>query len=132
MDYEFSQQRNRASSVTIPFNFALLLMLLLFSGCSGINFRSKDGTNHHLIIGFGMISTKEQQGVTVEDAKVLGLMVGKGGVSAGLGQQHCVEIDPKQADNVVISVNSTPFSLKVTNFTPYSSCNASYNKTIHK
>ncbi len=112
----------------LPYLFAILLV----SGCSGISFHSKDGTNHHLIIGFGMISTKEQQGVTVEDAKVLGLMVGKGGVSAGLGQQHCVEIDPKLADNIVISVNSTPFSLKVTNFNPYSSCNTSYNKTIHK
>ena len=123
---------NRGFNAITRYNMFPLLAFLITTGCSGIHFRSKDGVNHHLIIGIGMISTKEQQGVTVEDAKVLGLMVGKGGLNAGLGQQHIVEINPQLADNVVISVKSAPFSLKVTNFTSYSSNNISSRKNMEQ
>ncbi|GEM_PF-3813255 len=68
-----------------------------------------------------MVSTREQLGVTVNEAKILGVMVNKGGFSAGLGLQHTVEIAPKSAGNLAISINSSPYSLKVKSFSLYSS-----------
>jgi hypothetical protein len=94
----------------------LVSTCLSAAGCAGIPIHSEDGISHHLVIGIGMVSTKEQQGVSVEDARILGLMIGKGGFNAGIGQQHTVEIDPNTASNTVISIRATPFSLTVTNF----------------
>ena len=99
--------------------FVALLFASLLIGCSGIPLHSKNGTTHYVILGLGIVSVKEQKGVSVVDGLALGLMAGKGGFTAGIGQHHDLEIDPNTATNVIISIASTPFSLAVTNFDPY-------------
>lgn len=120
------EERNRrwqklVSEKLVIFAVLSALALVSVAGCSGIQFRTEDGIDHYLILGIGMVSTREQLGVTVEEAKILGMMVNKGGFNIGLGLQHTVEIVPKSAGNVVISVKSSPYSLKVKSFSPYSS-----------
>ena len=88
-------------------------------GCAGISVHSEKGTTHRIIIGIGVVSTGQQPGVSVQDCRALGLVCGQGGLQAGLSQQHDVAIDPKIAEDVVISIRATPFSLTVTNFNPY-------------
>ena|ERR1017187_1243822 len=99
---------------------ATLLLPILLISCSGVPIHGKNGTNHYVVIGLGIVSVKEQQGVSVTDGSALGLMAGPQGMYAGWSQNHSVQIDPIAASNVVISISATPFSLTVTNFDPYS------------
>ena len=95
------------------------LVVVVLCGCSGVPIHSKNGTTHYVILGVGVVSMKEQKGVSIADGVGLGLMGGPGGFTIGFGQQHDLQIDPTTASNVVISIRTTPFSLTVTNFEPY-------------
>ena len=96
-----------------------VLIASLLIGCSGVPIHSQSGTTHYVILGLGVVSLREQKGVSVTDGGALGLIAGRSGLTAGIGQQHDVRIDPTMASNVVISISATPFSLTVTNFDPY-------------
>jgi hypothetical protein len=91
-------------------------LLASLTACSGIPFHTSDGTTHYLVVGVGVVSTKEQLGVSVMDSRGAGLLAGPAACNAGLFQQHYLEIDPRQASNVVISIQARPLSLTVKNF----------------
>ncbi len=94
----------------------VVLVLLTSSGCA---WTSANGTRHALIVGFGLVNTKEMDGVTVQDSRGVGFLAEPGSISAGWVQRHTVIIDPKVAPDVILSVGASPLSLKVESFNPY-------------
>lgn len=112
-----SPHHRTARKVRLP-GLLLGVLLLAVTGCS---WRDKNGTSHTVVVGFGIVSTVDQPGVCAQDCKALGVVVGRSGVNAGLVQTHRVSIDPNEATNAIIQVHSTPLSLTVKNFDPYSS-----------
>lgn len=91
-------------------------ILISLTACSGIPVRAKNGTTHYLIIGLGVVSVREQTGVSVVSVAAGGLTASQGAIRIGVGRQHEVQIAPEQAGNTVISVGATPLGLTVTNF----------------
>ena len=92
----------------------LLILGWVAAGCTLV-WTGEDGTRHHLILGAGMVSTHERTGMTAYDARYLGAHLDSGGLSAGLGQEHFVEIDPAKTENLVVSVHATPLTMTVKN-----------------
>jgi len=102
-----------------PFRFnrpplvSILIISAFSGGCAGIHYQSRDGVEHHLIIGIGMVTTKKQNGVDVDDITYLGVVARNDGIACGFGRQHKIEIDPEKAGNLVLSVNATPLGMSV-------------------
>jgi len=71
------------------------------------------------------------KGVSVQDRKAIGVICDRG-ASVGVLQQHLVEIDPREVENVVIAINATPFSLRVTNLDPFASDEVTTATTNHE
>ena len=94
----------------------VILVLLMSTGCA---WTDAQGTRHALIVGFGLVSTKEVEGVTVQDSRGVGILAEPGSINAGWVQRNTVAIDPKVAPDVILSVGASPLSLKVESFTPY-------------
>ena len=89
-----------------------VLASLLLVGCS---WREHSGVRHTLVLGVGYFSTAESP-VKVSDVRVLGLIHSENGSALGYTRQHSVDIDPQEAGDAVVSVHTTPFSLRVQNF----------------
>ncbi len=95
--------------------------LLALAGCAGpgkglcLGWTDRDGVGHALVLGFGVVSCKEQPGLSAVDAKIIGFVL-DGGLSGGIVQRHLVEIDPEAAGNAVVSIRSTPFGMTIKNF----------------
>ena len=107
-----------------------LVCLVLVTGCS---WTDKHGT-HHLIVGvgFGLVTTTNRAGVDVYDSAVLGAAVGPDGAGVGWMRHHRVQIDPKLASNVVISIKSTPGNLTITNYAPFWGTNAVQKDSVER
>jgi hypothetical protein len=88
-------------------------MLLLLPAC----WTNESGT-HHLIVGvgFGVITTTNYQGVSVLNSTIAGGEIGPYGFGVGLMNHHEVQIDPEIASNLVISVQSYPNRIIITNY----------------
>lgn len=84
-------------------------LVLAGTGC----WTSSDGTRHRLILGVGVVSEHEQPGLAVHEFRGAGAFVGRDGAGVGLFSTHTTSLDPNVATNVVVQVDSRPFSLRV-------------------
>ena len=100
-------------------------VLAIITGCS---WHDSAGTKHTLILGIGMISSTNPVGIVASDTKIIGISFDRSRITAGISQQHLVTIDPEHAQDAVISLTSTPFTLSLTNWNPNSNVNT--NKPI--
>ncbi len=90
-----------------------LLLITLIACCSGcLSWTAADGTRHTLILGLGLVSTKEapDQSATAMRCQTLGLAVCTGSPHGGLvlGYQslHQTQISPEWQG--VVQVSATP------------------------
>ena len=93
----------------------VILAAFVLSGCAWTDAR---GTRHTIIFGFGVVSTKEQEGISVRDSRGVGVLAEPGAIGVGWAQRHVVSIDPNVARNVIVSIGATPLSLKVESQSP--------------
>lgn len=91
------------------------LMALALAGCA-IPYSARNGARNHVIIGLGWVRTSGQEGVVAQEVRTLGLMIDSSGGSLGMTRKHKVEIDTLRASNAVVSIQSGPQKLIVTNF----------------
>ena len=91
-------------------SLALLLVALITCSSGCLSWHSADGTRHTLILGIGLVSTKEapDRSATALRAHTLGLALRppNGGLVLGYQSLHVTAIPPEWEG--VIQVNSTP------------------------
>lgn len=96
----------------------LVGLLLVGLGLAGCSWEGKNGERHHLVCGFGVISTYHETGVQVIDSRTVGFSADSWGATVGLGRRHQVEIDPRHASNVVVSIRAKPGGMEVKHLDP--------------
>jgi hypothetical protein len=90
------------------YRWTALAGVLVLNGCA---IRSK-GTVHHIIIGFGIVSVKQTNGIEVSKAQALGLAIyAKEGfrLSAGYSCNIFTSI-PDGTTNLLLEVSQKPFA----------------------
>ncbi|NWF92329.1 MAG: hypothetical protein HXY46_05395 [Syntrophaceae bacterium] len=104
------------------------LMLILLTGalcsCSGLKIRDRDGSVHHLIIGFGLVTVPHNAGncgVLATKAQSLGIHVSdQPGLkfSVGYGSSSTVAV-PETTENIVVEVSQRPFGPLIVELNPH-------------
>lgn len=93
----------------------MLVCAVMFPALAGCTWNGPGDVRHTLVLGVGYFSTTSSS-VNATDLRALGFVHSENGTALGYARQHTVSIDPKTAGDAVVSVHSTPFSLRVRNF----------------
>jgi hypothetical protein len=107
-----SHHRRRLFPKTgIPWSLVLFISTVLsLSGC--VSWQTADGTQHTLVLGFGLISTKNgpDQSATAYRCQTLGLAVRTGGPNNGLviGSQNLQQTQIAPDWQGIVQVSATP------------------------
>ena len=74
----------------------------------GCSWRGQSGVHHTLVLGIGLVSYKEDPGLSVQNLNLLGTTLDRTGVQAGAIFRHTVMINPNKANDLLLSVNASP------------------------
>ena len=103
--------------------FVISIIALMMSACSGFQVKYEDGTIHHLIIGVGVVSTKNKDdasSVQVTRSNVLGLHVSnQPGLKVGMGYLSSSTLRVPLDANLTIEVEEKPMGTIVVNSKNY-------------
>ena len=98
--------------VGVRFLITSVTGLSVILGCSGcVHWTGKNGTQHMLVIGIGVISVKDEKDApaTVTRTHAIGMSATSGGLVAGYYSGMTTAVAPN-AEDVRIAVRQVPFS----------------------
>ncbi len=103
--------------------FVAALALCTLCGCSGIKWAGRDGTIHHVILGFGVVSVpanNDKSSVVATRSETLGIHVSdQPGVRVAIGYTSSSTIAvPETTENIVVEVSQRPFGRLVVETNP--------------
>jgi len=97
-----------ANNILLPITFIFIIL----AGCAGIPIKFNDGTTHHLIIGFGLVTVKEvpEHPVVITKATAVGATIAdRPGIKFGVGYSSSTVVTVgDRADDVRIEVSKFP------------------------